>query len=57
MEPDDPEALANMWISLMEDRSKLHVSARGREWVAKQRDEAVPHVIREIVTSVVSEKN
>ncbi|MCQ9677720.1 glycosyltransferase family 4 protein [Corynebacterium sp. BF-R-2] len=57
VEPDNPEALANMWISLMEDRSKLHVSARGREWVAKQRDEAVPHIIREIVTSVVSEKN
>ena len=57
VEPDEPEALANMWISLMEDRSKLHVSARGREWVAKQRDEVVPHVIREIVTSVVSEKN
>lgn len=55
--PDDPDALANMWISLIEDRSKLRVSARGREWVAKQRDEVVPQVIREIVTSVVTENN
>lgn len=55
--PDDPEALAEMWISLIEDRSQLHVPSRGREWVAQQRDEIVPKVIREIVSSVAVYRN
>ena len=50
VEPDNPEALAEKWIQLIEDRSRLHVPARGREWVAHQRNEVVPQVIREIVT-------
>lgn len=54
VQPNDPEALAEMWISLIEDRSQLHVPSHGRAWVAQQRDEVVPQVIREIVSSVVT---
>ncbi|MGV0361495.1 glycosyltransferase family 4 protein [Corynebacterium minutissimum] len=57
VEPDDPEALAEMWISLIEDRSRLHVTSRGREWVAQQRDDVVPQEIREIVSRVAKESN
>lgn len=54
VEPDAPEALADMWISLINDRSRLYVSSRGREWVARQRDDVVPREIREIVSSVAT---
>lgn len=57
VQPNDPEALAEMWISLIEDRSQLHVPSHGREWVAEQRDEVVPQVIRGIVSSVVTANN
>lgn len=56
VEPDNPEALADMWINLIKDRSQLHVSSRGREWVAQQRDGVVPRTVRNIVHSVAADR-
>lgn len=40
--PEDPEALAQLWVDLARDRSRLKISTAGRDWVEQQRDEAAP---------------
>lgn len=55
VEPNDPEALARLWIELARDRSRLRVSTAGREWVRYQRDEASPDILKELITEVVAE--
>lgn len=53
VDPENPEALAQAWIDLIKDRSKLQVSQAGKQWVEHQRDEVVPNKLIEIVTNVV----
>ena len=55
--PENPEALATAWAALVDDRSKLTVSPSGREWVAAQRDEAVPEAFLDIVSTVTAKHN
>lgn len=50
--PEDPEALAQLWIELINDRSKLSVSAKGRQWVEKQRNDIVPVTLLSIIEDV-----
>ena len=55
VQPENPEALAEAWTTLIDDRSKLTVSPSGREWVATQRDEVVPEAFLAIVYAVNSQ--
>lgn len=50
--PEDPEALARMWGNLAHDRSLLHVSDKGRDWVEHERDVVVPQRLREVIDGV-----
>jgi colanic acid biosynthesis glycosyl transferase WcaI len=36
--PEDPEALADLWVALAADRSRLRVGQNGRRWVAEHAD-------------------
>ncbi|MDK8800614.1 glycosyltransferase family 4 protein [Corynebacterium coyleae] len=40
--PNDPFGLAQLWVDLAGDRSRLDVSDRGRKWVEKQRENDAP---------------
>lgn len=50
--PEDPEALANLWIELARDRRKLCVSNKGREWVHRERFDVAPTNLLSIVEKV-----
>lgn len=50
--PEDPEALADLWIELARDRRKLNVSNEGREWVHYQRFDVAPYNLLSIVERV-----
>lgn len=50
--PEDPKALAALWMELIDDRSGLRVSGRGAEWVEHQRDVEVPRRLLDIVSTV-----
>ena len=54
--PENPEALANAWAMLIDDRSKLTVSPSGREWVIEQRDGVVPEAFLNIIDRVNEQK-
>lgn len=54
--PETPEALANAWAMLIDDRSKLTVSPSGREWVIEQRDGVVPEAFLNIIDRVNEQK-
>jgi len=40
VEPDNPWALADLWISLSTNRTLLDVSSCGRDWVRNERKES-----------------
>lgn len=40
--PNDPSALAQLWIDLAQDRARLEVGSSGRRWVETQRVERAP---------------
>lgn len=40
--PEEPEALASLWVDLARDRSRLAIDAKGQEWVRDQRDKQTP---------------
>ena len=40
--PNDPSALARLWIELARDRARLEVSEKGKRWVESQRTETAP---------------
>ncbi|MDY6049510.1 MAG: glycosyltransferase [Corynebacterium sp.] len=44
--PEDPQALADLWVELARDRSRLEVGDAGARWVAHERDEVVPRTVR-----------
>lgn len=44
--PEDPEALAAVWINLAKNRSLLEVGTKGAEWVRHEREEVVPMRLR-----------
>lgn len=44
VEPENPDALADYWERLIEDRSQLAVSDESSIWVEEQRNEVVPKV-------------
>lgn len=40
--PQDPLALANLWVSLGNNPTRLSVGTTGREWVIREREEVTP---------------
>lgn len=50
---ESPEELAQLWIRLAEDRSLLHVTDEGADWVKQQRDEVVPRQLIDFIDRVV----
>lgn len=54
--PDNPQALAELWIELAKDRSRLATSGAGRAWVKHQREEVVPKTLVELLSTVKGAK-
>ncbi|OKX86065.1 glycosyltransferase family 4 protein [Corynebacterium glutamicum] len=52
VEPENPEALANLWMELSKDRGRLKVSPRGKHWVIAQRDDIVPARLLEFMSDL-----
>ncbi|PAT04029.1 glycosyltransferase WbuB [Corynebacterium sp. NML 150383] len=42
VEPENPEALAQMWVNLAQNRSKLQLPETGKQWVHHQRETESP---------------
>lgn len=49
VEPESPEALAQLWVGLAENRSMLQVSDTGRRWVRHNQEVVAPATIMECV--------
>ena len=49
VEPENPQALAQLWVDLARDRSRLQVPRKGAEWVHQQRESAAPATLLECV--------
>lgn len=47
--PEDPEALAELWMDLAQDRSRLEVPVSGSRWVEQQRTDYSPRTLLECV--------
>lgn len=52
VEPENPEALANLWLRLAKHPELLRVDNRAREWVKQQRDEVVPMNLLDVVAEI-----
>ena len=50
--PEDPEALAQMWIKLANNRDLLAVSGKAKDWVEEQRKHTAPSNMLDIVNRV-----
>lgn len=50
--PEDPQALAELWKELSENRSRLMVSDEGKRWVREQRTTVAPENLLHIVHRV-----
>ena len=47
--PNDPSALAQLWIELARDRTRLEVGQEGKSWVEDQRAEKAPVALLELL--------
>lgn len=52
VQPENPSALANLWVSLDSDPNRLKVGTAGREWVICERDEATPERLLRLLKQV-----
>lgn len=50
--PEDPEALAALWVDLATNRGRLTVSEEGQKWVKEQRDQEVPRALFEFLDRI-----
>lgn len=51
--PNDPKALAELWMQLVRDPKGLEVSENGANWVKQQRSVETPHTLSKIISTVV----
>lgn len=51
--PEDPEALAQMWIKLAKNRDLLAVSGKAKAWVEEQRKHTAPSNMLDMVNRVL----
>lgn len=52
VQPEDPEALAALWVDLATNRGRLTVSEEGQKWVKEQRDQEVPRALFEFLDRI-----
>lgn len=50
--PNDPEALARLWVKLAQDRSLLDMGDRAQLWVRDQREEVAPHCFLKLLEQI-----
>lgn len=49
--PEDPKALADLWIELARDRDRLTIRGDGARWVAHEREVVVPERLLNLIES------
>lgn len=47
--PEDPDALAELWLALSKDRSRLAIGTQAAEWIENERHHIAPKVLLESV--------
>ena len=47
--PEDPDALADLWLALSKDRSRLAIGTQAAEWIENERHHIAPKVLLESV--------
>ncbi len=57
VEPENPEALAQLWCELAEDRSRLNVGEDAGEWVENQRRNVAPAQVLSLVEGIGAGRN
>lgn len=55
VEPNDPEALAALWLELAKHRDQLITSNEGRDWVMNQRTVVVPKTLGRLIKTIRGE--
>lgn len=50
--PQDPSALANLWVSFGNNPQRLSVGTTGREWVIREREEMTPVRLLQILQQI-----
>lgn len=55
VEPNDPEALAALWLELAKHRDQLITSNEGRDWVMNQRTVVVPKTLGRLIETIRGE--
>lgn len=55
--PEDPEALAQMWIELDKDRSLLNVGDAGASWVRREREIVAPSRMKRFLERINAENS
>ena len=54
VEPENPRQLAELWIELARNRSRLFIGDTGRKWVKEQREVVAPSVLLRTINDVGS---
>lgn len=54
--PEDPSALADLWVSISQDRSLLVLDRKATEWVQNEREVVVPGRIKKFLAEVLGIK-
>lgn len=57
VEPEDPQALADAWIKIAQNRSLLRVAKAGKNWIDEERNNEVPRTIAEILKRYTGDEN
>lgn len=55
VDPEDPEALAELWIRLANDRNLLKITGEGKDWVSHQRKHVAPMNLLRLIEQVVED--
>ena len=50
--PEDPRALADLWVALAREPKRLDISDQGKTWVEYQREEVAPAAFLNLVEQV-----
>lgn len=54
--PDQPQELADLWVSLARDRSQLAISPEGRDWVERERRTTTPTALLTLLERIRAAK-
>lgn len=54
--PNDPKALAELWMQLVRDPKRLEVSGVGQNWVKQQRSVETPRILSKVISTVAERR-